>query len=175
MLTVFSHIAACAPLLYVIENPGSNTAKTGNRRLAAQTFMKPLAEEYLSTFSHCQLVCDDDYDDCFSRNAIKKDTDCFSNAHKVPHGVCGEDFKLANGQNRKWECSCKIKTGKHKSLPQGSAARAAWPYEFYEDFVSSLLFLLSRRKNNLESLRAKCAEDANSIREAKRVHLETRI
>ena len=126
-------------------------------------------KNYRTTFSHCQL-CDDD---CFSRDAMKKDTDCFSNAHKVPHGVCGEDFKLANGQNRKWECSCKIKTGKHKSLPQGSAARAAWPYEFYEDFVSSLLFLLSCRKNNLESLRAKGAEDANSVKEAKRVHLET--
>ena len=86
VLNVFSHIAACSPLLWILENPGGNTSAkaANNRRLGEQTFMRSL-KNYRTTFSHCQLRDD----------AMKKDTDCFSNAHKVPCGVCGEKILVA--------------------------------------------------------------------------------
>ena len=55
VLIVFSFIAACACLLFVVENTGSNTSKkTKNRRLAMQPCMQALAD-YRTTFTHCAI------------------------------------------------------------------------------------------------------------------------
>ena len=166
VLNVFSHIAACSPLLWILENPGSNTSAKGatNRRLGAQTFMRSL-KNYRTTFSHCQL-CDDD---CFSRDAMKKDTDCFSNAHKVPHGVCGEKILVARGRYERFYCGAggpPHKRAKHKQLPRGSSARARWPRKFFEGFVSSLCYLLDG--HTLKQLREKCDEDVRKNKRRKR-------
>ena len=166
VLNVFSHIAACSPLLWILENPGSNTSAKGatNRRLGAQTFMRSL-KNYRTTFSHCQLC-----DDCFSRDAMKKDTDCFSNAHKVPCGVCGEKILVASGRYERFYCKCKKIHKKHKQLPRGSSARARWPRKFLEGFVSSLCYLLNG--HTVKQLRGKCDKDMRKNEQRKRYILE---
>jgi hypothetical protein len=178
VLIVFSFIAACACLLFVVENTGSNTSKkTKNRRLAMQPCMQALAD-YRTTFTHCAICTefeglpfvDDDDDD----PKIRKKTDCFSNGHRVPHGSCGEeDFFLSNGTKKKWTCEFKHLTNKHTELPNASAARSLWPCNFFRAFCSSLVYVLDGLP--LRRLREWGREDENHVREQKRVLLEERF
>jgi len=176
VLIVFSFIAACACLLFVVENTGSNTSKTKNRRLAMQPCMEALAD-YRTTFTHCAICTEFEglpfVNEVFSEPTIRKKTDCFSNGYRVPHGCCDDDdILLSNGTTKKWTCEFKRLTNKHTDLPNASAARSLWPCNFFRAFCSSLVYVLDGLP--LRRLREWGRADENHVREQKRVLLEER-